>query len=256
MTRIAATLLGAIMGYAAGTIADACLAIDWGAWLGSALWAAVAWIHSRASGEGYNRNDRAIMSDSMDKALIVAWGAGPALADLMPHKGRYSTAEGYMFEVALPIEVRELVPTMPDFMLLLGESIRVGTEPLAAIKRHNRKHRPRIGKKDSESYDLLRGIARILILAGADRRGARWFYHVAERLKVDSTKAAVVLRQAFDQEAASLLMIPSHPKEGSRLADADKAIGRSDAVEAQMEDFDRQRESIINMMFGSRDQAA
>lgn len=256
MTRLLSTIIAGAFGWLVG------LALMWGFDLNyaaialAALFALAGWIAGEPTGISFGRNDTKVLKQAIDMALVLAWASAPAMARFSRNQDRYLQYEENLLNSCIPLGIREKMYNYEDFIGLFRESLRTRSEPFASLKRHNRAFRPGIFKKESASYTVLQELARVTIAAGADRRGAVWYYHVASKLHVSPKHAAGFMETAIAEQLSSPLMIPGFPDHDSPIATASEGITIKKDLEPYLDAYDKGRSRILDMMFGDDSRAA
>ena len=251
MTRIITCLLGILIGGSLGYLHS-----PMGALIGAIALCAIGYNAAQSSGYKINRKDKKTMAQAMDMAFILFWAASPALKRLLHNQERYLAAESQIWDTCFPLLIDEQMSFRDETLEICRETVRLGTIPHAALKRHNRAFRPGMFRKKSASYTILDELARLLLAAGSDRRGIIWYFHVAEKLHVKPEHAIDFLANAVAMQKSDMRMIPGFPSDESPLGQAHKGIPVSDKVKPYLEWYEAQRAEILDLMFGDSSRAA
>lgn len=245
MTRIIATLLSALMGAALGLFVS-----ETGSAIGGLLLGFIGFKASQPTGMKMSRGDKKTMNQAIDMALVMFWAAGPALKRFLRNQDRYLEHEQFLYEMCLPEDIKNQIAQRDEILELCRESMRIGTEPHAALRRHNRAFRPSMFRKKSASYTVMNEVARAMVSAGADRRGIIWYFHVAKKLHVKPEDAMGFLKNAIDEQKVDLRILPGFPPDDSALGKAHEGIEVNDKILPYLKWYDEQRAEILDLMFG------
>lgn len=72
--------------------------------------------------------------------------------------------------------------------------------PKNALRRHNRKHKPRLlFKRPSLTYGVMDLVARAFVDAGIDERGAAWYFHCTKLLKLSDGEAFLYIAERYEK---------------------------------------------------------
>lgn len=256
MTRILSTVIAAALGWAIGMVLFWALGWSYAPTIGAVIIASAGFMASAPTGITFGRGNAKVLAQGMDMALVTAWAAAPAMHRFMRNQDRYLQHEENILMTCIPPAIREKMYNYEDFVMLFRESMKAGSEPIAALKRHNRAFKPGIFKKKSATYTVLQELARIIIAAGADRRGAVWYYHVAEKLGVPPKHAYGFMDTAISEQRVSPTMIPGFPDHDLPIATASSGLPIPGDLEPYLDAYDKGRASILNIMFGDDSRAA
>lgn len=245
MTRIIATLLAALTGVMLGYLVS-----ETGAAVGGILLGLIGFRASGSTGMKMTRADHKTMTQAIDMALVMFWAAGPALKRFLRNQDRYLEHETFLYSMCMPEDINDQIAPRDEILELCRESLRIGTEPHAALKRHNRSFRPGVFRKRSASYTVLNEVARVMLAAGADRRGIIWYFHVAKRLHVKPADAMGFLTSAVEEQKNEMRILPGFPPDDSALGRAHTGIPVDDKIVPYLDWYDQQRALIIDQMFG------
>lgn len=256
MTRIIAIIISAIAGYIIGIPIYLASDFVYAPLVSAAVFAISGIIMSASSGMGFTRSDAKVTNQAIDMVLVAAWGASPALKRLQRREERYLRAEEDLLNTTIPSGIKDILYNYEDLLFLIRESIRTGTEPFASLKRHNRAFRPGLFTKRSASYTVLQVVARIMLEAGADRRGAIWYYAFSKSLKVPFKDSHEFMEMAFSEQIRSPSMIPGFPDDESDLGKCSEGIKVTKEMEPYLDAFDRRRSQVLDIMFPDSSRAA
>ena len=245
MTRIIATLLGALTGMGLGLLYS-----QTGAAIGGILLGLIAFRASQPMGMKMSRVDHRTMNQAFDMALVMFWAAGPALKRFLRNQDRYLEHEQFLYAMCMPEDIKEQIAQRDEILELCRESMRIGTEPHAALKRHNRAFKPGMFRKKSASYTIMNELARVLVAAGSDRRGIVWYFEVGRKLYVKPEHAIPFLQSAIEEQKVEMRILPGFPTDDSALGRAHEGIALNDKIVPYLDWYDSQRAEIIDTMFG------
>jgi hypothetical protein len=245
MTRLIAVFMGVFTGGCIGMLFSMIAAI-----CGAVAMGALALLTSAPTGMTMTRSDRKTMRQAMDMAFVMFWAAGPALKRFLRHQDRYLEHEAFLFEMCMPSDIRDQIAPRDEIIELCRETVRIGTEPHAALRRHNRAFRPHMFRKRSASFTVMNEVARMMLYAGADRRGIIWYFHVAKRLGVKPGDAMGFLSNAVAEQKSEMRMIPGVPPDDSALGRCHEGIETDEKILPYLDWYEQQRAELLDIMFG------
>jgi len=245
MTRIIATLLGALTGFLGGLLYSTQAAP-----IAALVVGIIAFRASKPTGMTMSRADRKTMNQAIDMALVMFWAAGPALKRFLRSQDKYLQHEEFLYAMCMPEDIKDQIAPRDEILELCRETLRIGTEPHAALRRHNRSFKPGMFRKKSASYTVMNEVARVLLSAGADRRGIIWYFEVGRKLHVKPEEAMYYLKNAVEEQKVEMRILPGFPADDSALGQAHAGIEVPSKIEPYLDWYDQQRAEIIDMMFG------
>ena len=256
MTRILSTAIATLFGLLAGFILEWIVDYDYIMIAVTLFLASAGFKIGDTDGLPFGKKDEKVMQQGLDMALITFWGARPGMDRYLDCNLRYDIAEGEIIDTCIPFEIYEKIYNRDEMISFVRASARTESAPLAAIKRHKRAFKPSIFRKKSATYTVLKLVADALILAGPDRRGIVWYYHVGKTLGVPPKDAHYFLDQAIKAQIRRPMMIPSWPKEGTLLTTASKGLPITEELEYYLNEYDKGRKAILETMFPDDEEEA
>lgn len=256
MTRILTMAVAAIIGWIIGLLPMWYFEIEYIPLISAVICAISGYIMSNPDGIPIKKDTAKNLKRGMDMMLIIGWGAAPAIHRLIDSQPRYLDIENSIMLSSIPQESREATYNFEEIISFFRESMKSGTKPIAALKRHNRAFRPRFYTKKSASYTILLEVARATVIAGADRRGVVWYFYFAEQLHVPVKDAYSFLQTAIQEQIAEPRMIPGYPAEGTPITTASQGLPIPQEYEVYLEAYDRGRKAILTAMFGEDEEWA